>query len=93
MGVPDPQSRPVLVPCVRLQTDPVTGESVLLYPEGILILNPTAYEIVTRCDGKITVDGLIGLLYDEYEESEDLRHDVLETLGDLKQRNLIVLAP
>jgi hypothetical protein len=40
------------------------------------------------------VDGLIRLLYDEYEESEEtLRHDVLETLADLKQRNLIVLAP
>jgi pyrroloquinoline quinone biosynthesis protein D len=94
MNVPDPQSRPALAPRVRLRADPVTGEPVLLYPEGILILNPTAHEIVTRCDGEITVDGLIRLLYDEYEESEEtLRHDVLETLADLKQRNLIVLAP
>jgi pyrroloquinoline quinone biosynthesis protein D len=94
MNVPDPQSRPALAPRVRLQTDPVTGEPVLLYPEGLLVLNPTAHEIVTRCNGKITVDGLIRLLYDEYEESEEtLRRDVLETLADLQQRNLIVLAP
>jgi pyrroloquinoline quinone biosynthesis protein D len=94
MNVPDPQSRPSLAPRVRLQTDAVTGEPVLLYPEGLLVLNPTAHEIVTRCNGKITVDELIRLLYDEYEESEEtLRHDVLETLADLKQRNLIVLAP
>jgi pyrroloquinoline quinone biosynthesis protein D len=94
MNVLNPQSRPTLAPRVRLQTDAITGEPVLLYPEGLLVLNPTAYEIVTHCDGKITVDELIRLLYDEYEESEEtLRHDVLETLADLKQRNLIVLAP
>ena len=90
----DLQSRPALAARVRMQVDVVTGEPVLLYPEGILILNPTAHEIVTHCDGKISVEGLIRVLCDEYEESEEtLRHDVLATLAELKQRNLIVFAP
>jgi pyrroloquinoline quinone biosynthesis protein D len=88
----DPQSRPSLAPKVRLQLDPATGDPVLLYPEGLLILNTTAHEIVLRCKGETTVAELVRMLYDEYEESEEtLRQDVLETLEDLKQRNLIVL--
>jgi pyrroloquinoline quinone biosynthesis protein D len=88
----DLQTRPSLAPRVRLQIDPVTGDPVLLYPEGLLILNSTAHAIVTRCKGETTVAELIRMLYDEYEESEEtLRRDVLETLEDLNRRNLIVL--
>ncbi len=84
------ESKPSLVSRARLQTDAVTGEPVLLYPEGILILNPTAYEIITRCDGKVTVGGIVRLLQEAYDEQEEtLRQDVLETLSDLRHRNLI----
>jgi len=94
MDHPDLQSRPALAPRVRLQTDPVTGEPVLLYPEGILILNPTAQAIVERCDGARTVGQLVAGLQQEYEADEEtLRRDLLDTLGDLKQRQLIVFSP
>ena len=86
----DSTSRPALVARARVQTDPVSGEPVLLYPEGLLILNPTAHEIVLHCKGEMTVEGLVRMLYDEYDESEEtLRRDVYETLADLRQRNLI----
>ena len=42
------QHRANLAPGVRWQTDRTTGEAVLLYPEGILILNETAREVVAR---------------------------------------------
>ena len=73
--------------------DAVSGEPVLLYPEGIVILNPTAHEIVTHFNGKISVDGIIRQLSEAYDESEEnLRRDVVETLADLKRRNLIIFS-
>jgi len=89
----DVQSRPALAPKVRFQIDTLRGDPVLLYPEGLLILNSTAHEIVIRCNGETTVDGLIRMLHDEYEANEEtLRQDVLETLADLQQRKLIIFS-
>ena len=36
----------------RLQFEPAQDCHVLLYPEGMVKLNPTAGEIMKRCDGK-----------------------------------------
>ena len=88
----NPQAKPTLVSRARMQTDAVTGEPVLLYPEGILVLNPTAHEILSRCDGKITIDELIRLLCEEYDEKEEtVREDVVATLNNLRRRNLVTL--
>jgi pyrroloquinoline quinone biosynthesis protein D len=93
MGDPDLNSRPALAPRVRLRDDPVTGEPVLLYPEGLLILNETAHGIASRCDGARSVAEIVAALAAEYETAEDdLRADVLECLRDLRLRNLIVFA-
>jgi coenzyme PQQ biosynthesis protein PqqD len=90
----DPQGRPNLAPKVRLQFDSVRGEPVLLYPEGLLVLNATAHEIVRRCSGQVTVDDLVRLLVQEYDAPEEmLRQDMLETLTDLHRRKLIVFSP
>ena len=84
-------TRPKLARGVRLQTDPKTGNSVLLFPEGILELNETAQEILTRCDGR-TVTEIIQALAEEYEvDPQMLAADVRETLGDLQRRKLIEL--
>jgi coenzyme PQQ biosynthesis protein PqqD len=82
-----------LAPGVRSQTDSATGEEVLLYPEGIMILNETAREIVTRCDGKTTIAQIIVALAAEYETSAtELENDVAECLADLHRRKLILFA-
>jgi pyrroloquinoline quinone biosynthesis protein D len=74
-----------------LQTDPKTGNSVLLFPEGVLELNETAQEILTRCDGR-TVSEIIQALAEEYNvDVEMLAADVRETLADLQRRKLIEL--
>ena len=82
-------ARPDLVKGVRLQIDSTTGKNVLLYPEGIVELNETAHEILSRFDGR-TVGEIVCELGEEYEaDSNALAADVCETLADLQQRKLI----
>jgi pyrroloquinoline quinone biosynthesis protein D len=81
--------QPRLAKGVRLQTDSATGKSVLLFPEGIVELNETAHEILTRCDGR-TLSEIVRGLAEEYDaDSAALTADVRETLADLQQRKLI----
>jgi coenzyme PQQ biosynthesis protein PqqD len=82
-------AQPRLARGVRLQADATTGKSVLLFPEGVLELNETAREILTRCDG-LTVSEIIQALAEQYDvDPKTLAADVLETLADLQQRKLI----
>jgi len=88
----DDQSRPALAAGVRLQTNATTGESVLLYPEGLMNLNPTAFEVVSRCDGKLSVAEIVAALAAEYDADADtLRGDVVESLTELRARKLVLL--
>jgi pyrroloquinoline quinone biosynthesis protein D len=81
---------PRLAKGVRLQSDP-TGKSVLLYPEGIIELNETAHEILSRCDGR-TLGEIVHMLAKEYDaDPAALAVDVRETLADLQRRKLIEL--
>jgi pyrroloquinoline quinone biosynthesis protein D len=74
-----------------LQTDSKTGNGVLLFPEGVLELNETAREVLTRCDGQ-TVSEIIQALAEEYDaDLEILAADVRETLVDMQRRKLIDL--
>ena len=94
MNAIDRQHRINLAPGVRWQTDRATGEAVLLYPEGILILNETAREVVARCDGNTTLAEIVSALAAEYESSAaELENDIAECLDDLYRRKLIVFAP
>jgi pyrroloquinoline quinone biosynthesis protein D len=84
-------AQPTLARGVRLQTDSKSGNNVLLFPEGILELNETAQDILTRCDGR-TVSEIVRALAEEYNaDLEVLATDVRQTLADLQQRKLIEL--
>ena len=84
-------AQPRLARGVRLQTDPKTGNSLLLFPEGVLELNETAQDIVCRCDGR-TVSEIIQTLAEEYDiDPQVLGADVQDTLADLQRRKLIEL--
>ena len=81
--------RPSLSKGVRLEIDSTTHKSVLLYPEGVVELNETAHEILSRCDGR-TLREIITELAEEYEaDSNALAADVRDTLSDLQRRKLI----
>jgi pyrroloquinoline quinone biosynthesis protein D len=84
-------ARPRLGKGIRLQTDSTTGKSVLLFPEGIIELNETAHEILSRCDGR-RLSEIVHALAEGYDEDlEMVAADVRETLADLQRRKLIQL--
>ena len=83
--------RPRLAKGVRSQIDAATGKSVLLFPEGIVELNETAHEILSRCNGGTLIE-IVRDLAEEYDaDSAALTADVREALADLYQRKLIEL--
>ena len=82
-------ARPSLAKGVRLQIDSTTGKNVLLYPEGIVELNETAHEILSRCDGR-TLGEIIQALAEEYDDDRAaIAGDAREILADLQRRKLI----
>jgi pyrroloquinoline quinone biosynthesis protein D len=72
----------------RLQWDGVRNRHILLYPEGLVALNPTAAEILGLCDGRHTVDEIVALLSGKYE-SQDITADVQELLAGLAAKGLV----
>ena len=82
-------TRPRLVTGARLRYDEVREEHVLLIPEGVVRLNPTAAEVLELCDGERSLDDIVGALSERYQGA-DLRGDVLELVGALTQRGLVV---
>jgi pyrroloquinoline quinone biosynthesis protein D len=84
-------ARPRLAAGVRLQIDCTSGKGVLLYPEGVIELNETAHEILTRCDGK-SLGQIVEALANEYEtDPRTIAADLRETITDLHARKLIEL--
>jgi pyrroloquinoline quinone biosynthesis protein D len=84
-------AQPRLAKGVRLQSDSATNKTVLLFPEGIVELNETAHQILTRCDGR-PLSEIVRALAEEYDaDVSALAEDVRETLVDLHARKLIVL--
>jgi coenzyme PQQ biosynthesis protein PqqD len=84
------ESRAALARGVRLRADPLTGEPLLLFPEGILPLDAATHDILTRCDGGLTVRQIVLALSEEYEAEPDvLRADVAECLTLLRQEMLV----
>jgi pyrroloquinoline quinone biosynthesis protein D len=88
----DQQSRPTLARGVRLKDDPISGEPILLYPEGVIPLDATTHDILSRCSGESTLEKIILSLADEYDADQDtVRQDVCECLEQLRQRMLIAV--
>ena len=86
--------RPALASHVRMKIDPVSGDPVLLFPEGVLVLNSTAHDILLLCNGRERGREIIVGLSAQYEiDAATLEADVADCLADLLQRNLIVLNP
>jgi len=81
-GVP---LRPRLRGLYRLQWEVAQDAYVLLYPEGMVKLNPSAGEILARCDGTRELDDIIGELEHLFDGS-DLATDVCRFLDHARLR-------
>ena len=64
----------------RLQWEPVQNCHVLLYPEGMVKLNRSAGEILTRCDGQRDVATLVAELETAFS-TQGLRPEVEKFLA------------
>ena len=51
--------RPALSKLFRLQWEEAQDNYVLLYPEGMVKLNPSAAEILKRCDGQRDIAAIV----------------------------------
>jgi pyrroloquinoline quinone biosynthesis protein D len=80
---------PKLATGVRLRHDKVRDQHVLLFPEGALVLNETAVEVLELCDGERSLDDVAAVLSERYEGA-DVRDDVAELLGEIAERGLVV---
>jgi coenzyme PQQ biosynthesis protein PqqD len=80
--------RPQLRRGVRTGTDPLSGETVLLFPEGVLILNETAAAVIRRCDGCHSVAEVVQAVGEVYDDVAV--EDIMSLLRDLITQNLLV---
>jgi pyrroloquinoline quinone biosynthesis protein D len=84
-------ARPRLATKVRLKWDEVRQKPLLLFPEGLLVLNPTAHEIVGLCDGQRTVAEIVKTLGEKFQ-SDTIDRDVKELLAKLVGKSFVVIA-
>jgi coenzyme PQQ biosynthesis protein PqqD len=73
---------------VRAGTDPLSGETVLLFPEGVLIMNETAAAVVRQCDGSRSVADVLQSVGEGYHGVAV--EDVMSLLQDLIAQGLLV---
>jgi pyrroloquinoline quinone biosynthesis protein D len=82
--------RPTIAAKARLQRDKVSGEPLLLYPEGLLQLNATGAAILSLCDGKHTFGEIVIALAKQYKTTPDtLREDINTYLNELYRQTLL----
>jgi pyrroloquinoline quinone biosynthesis protein D len=82
-------TRPRLATGARLRYDEVREEHLLLIPEGAVLLNPTAAEVLGLCDGERSVDEIVASLSERYQGA-DVRDDVVELIDGMAQKGLVV---
>ena len=82
-------TRPRLVTGARLHYDAVRCEHVLLVPEGIVRLNPSAVAVLELCDGERELDAIVGALADRYDGA-DVSDDVRGLVQALSEKGLVV---
>jgi pyrroloquinoline quinone biosynthesis protein D len=81
-------SVPRLAARTRLRHDAVRDAEILLYPEGVLVLNASAAAILKLCDGIRNVEELAALLSAQFDGA-DVTQDVLTLLDRLAARGLV----
>lgn len=72
---------------VKCTYDQIRGSHVVLFPEGVLVLNETAKSVIELCDGKSTVGDIALRLAEEFNGVEP--SDVAELVERLVARRVV----
>ena len=88
----DASVRPRLARGVRLRADPTRGGFVLLAPERVLTANPTAVEILKRCNGERTASAIVDELTETFSaDRARVAADVEALLSSLAAKRMVEL--
>jgi len=81
MTEPTLPDRPVLAPHARYRWDELRQQHQVVFPEGLLVLNPSAAAVVRLCDGR-SRDELLAALREQFGgvPADDV-DDLLRRLG------------
>jgi pyrroloquinoline quinone biosynthesis protein D len=79
--------KPRLKRGVRLTYDHTRDIQVLLYPEGVLVPNPTATAILNLCDGETDVEAITLALSNQYDGGQ--HQQVVDVLTRLADRQVV----
>jgi pyrroloquinoline quinone biosynthesis protein D len=80
-------SVPVIWRLARLDYDHVRQQRVLLYPEGVVLLNGTGAAILDLCDGRRSIGEIAADLGERYHC--DVTSDVIQYLSGLVEQQLV----
>jgi pyrroloquinoline quinone biosynthesis protein D len=77
----------------RFQWEEAQQCYVLLYPEGMVQLNPSAGEILSRCQQQTTIADVISDLQNSFAEADpkDLAADVMEFIHEANDQGWLDL--
>ncbi|MCU0544239.1 MAG: pyrroloquinoline quinone biosynthesis peptide chaperone PqqD [Oscillatoriaceae cyanobacterium Prado104] len=81
-------SYPYLACGVRLFWDEVRQQHFLLFPEGAIKLNKTAWAILKLCDRQHTIDEIVAELSAQFANT-NIESDVCQLIAKISQRGLI----
>jgi pyrroloquinoline quinone biosynthesis protein D len=84
-----PETKPAINRHFRLQWEAAQQCHVLLYPEGMVKLNRSAGEILSRCNGTLTTEQIVSDLEAAFGHS-DLRDEVSRFLSHAIQQGWVV---
>ncbi len=74
----------------KLQFEKAQDSYVLLYPEGMVKLNPSAAEILLQVDGEQSVNDIISALKTQFPEApDDIGDDIIAFLSDAESKDWI----
>lgn len=80
---------PALHRTFRLQWEAVQQRWVLLYPEGMVVLNDSAAAILQRCDGRRTLEQIVEELQTAFAR-QDLESEIHAFVDHAVQRGWLV---
>jgi len=80
--------KPRLAEKARLKWDNVREKNLLLFPEGVLLLNPTAHSVLALCDGHRDINEIVKTLENQFHAT-GLLQDVKEILQRLADKGLV----